>query len=148
MSDQSTLLRQLLAAREQWVDVAPGKAVRFRRPLEGEMEAMFRTVDGRRSFRVGLDDVRRCAVDWRGFTEADLLGAAVGGSDPLPFDSEVFGAAIGDNLDWLQAAIEGLGEMIVTRMAARAEARGNSGATSTPPPAPKVATSSSTSPTP
>lgn len=138
MSDASPLLRQLLANRQQWADVAPGKAVLLRRPLEGELERYFTTVDGRRTFRVRLDDLCACAVDWRGFTEADLLGAGIGNSDPLPFDAEVFRAAMGDNLDWLQAALEALQAAIVARMEARASARGNSSATSTQPPAPTV----------
>lgn len=144
MSDFAALLAQLQAQREQWIDVAPDKAVRMRRPLEGDMESLFRTVDGRRVFRVGLADVVRCAVDWRGFTEADLLGAGIGNNDVLPFSAEVCGQALGDNLDWLQAAIEGLSQMIVQRLEQRATARGNSPATSTPPAAPTVASSTST----
>ena len=38
----AALIAQLLAAREQWVDLAPGKAVKFRRPMEGDFEGMFR----------------------------------------------------------------------------------------------------------
>lgn len=142
MSDASPLLRQLLAQREKWVDVAPGKAVRLRRPAEGETGDFLRTgADGVRNFRIGVDEVKRCAVDWRGFTEADLLGAGIGNSDPLPFDAEVFALAVGDNLDWLQACGAALSQMIVDRLEARAAARGNSPATSTPQPATAVASS-------
>ncbi len=140
MSDSQPLIRQLLAQRECWVDVAPGKAIKFRRPLEGEMDAFFDTVGGRRVFRVRLAEVRRCAVDWRGFTEADVLGAGIGNDDPLPWDAEVFALAVGDNLDWLQACMEGLSDQIVRRLEARTDARGNSSATSAPPPAPTVGT--------
>ncbi len=138
MSEHSALIRQLLAAREHWVDIEAGKAVKFRRPLEGEFEGMFRGTP--RRFRVLLEDVRRFAIDWRGFTEADLLGKGVGNDDPLPFDAEVWGLAVGDNLDWLQAAAAGLEDILAKRLESRLAARGNSSATSTPStPAPTVA---------
>lgn len=141
MSDMAPLLRQLLAQREQWVDVAPGKAVRLRRPLEADLDGMFVTgADGRRAFRVTLADVRRCAVGWRGFTEHDLTGN--GNTDELPWDAELGAAAIGDNLDWTEAAVRGLSDLVVSRLEARVAARGNSLPTSTPQPAPTVAASS------
>lgn len=130
MSEQSALIRQLLAAREHWVDLETRKAVKFRRPLEGEFEGMFRGNPKR--FRVLLEDVQRFAIDWRGFTEADLLGKGIGNDDPLPFDAEVWRLAVGDNLDWLQAASAGLEEVLVKRLEARLAARGNLPATSTP----------------
>lgn len=141
MSDMAPLLRQLLAQRERWVDVAPGKAVRLRRPIEAELDGMFVAgADGRRAFRVTLADVRRCAVGWRGFTEHDLTGN--GNNDELPWDAEVCGLAIGDNLDWTEAAVRGLSDMVISRLEARVAARGNSLPTSTPQPAPTVAASS------
>lgn len=130
MSEHAALIRQLLAAREHWVDLEPGKAVKFRRPLEGESEGMLRGHPKR--FRVVLEDVQRFAIDWRGFTEADLLGKGIGNDDPLPFDAEVWSLAVGDNLDWLHAATAGLGDLLVKRLEARLAARGNSPATSTP----------------
>lgn len=146
--DFGALIAQLNAQRDSWVELSPGKAIKLRRPLEGDMEQMFRLVDGSRRFRIGLADVCRCAVDWRGITEADLLGAGIGNTDPLPFSPEVCTLAIGDNLDWLQAAVEGLTAAILQRIEQRATARGNSSATSTPPPTPTVATSTAaTTPT-
>ena len=133
MSEHAALIKQLLAAREHWVDLAPGKAVKFRRPMEGELEGMFRGTPKR--FNVLLEDVQRYAVDWRGFTEADLLGATVGNSDPLSFSAEVWALAVGDNLDWLQAARHGLEVVLASRIEARLTAAGNSAATSTPNPA-------------
>ena len=43
MSDHAALIKQMLAGREHWVDLAPGKKVKFR-------------------FRIGADDTGR-AVD-------------------------------------------------------------------------------------
>lgn len=126
----TALIAQLLAAREHWVDLAPGKQVKFRRPLEGDLEGMFRGTP--RRFTVALEDVQKFAVDWRGFTEADLLGPTVGNDDPLKFDAEVWALAVGDNLDWLQEARKGLEGILAARIEARLAAAGNSAATSTP----------------
>ena len=82
-----------------------------------------------------LDDLAKYAVDWRGVSEADLLGQGIGNSDPLPFDQEVWRLAVADNLVWFGAAIEGLLGAITKRLTASAEAQGNSAATSTPNPA-------------
>ena len=133
MSEHAALIKQLMAAREHWVDLAPGKAVKFRRPMEGDLEGMFRGTPKR--FSVLLEDVQRHAVDWRGFSEADLLGKGVGNDDPLPFGAEVWALAVGDNLDWLQAARAGLESVLASRIEARLAAQGNSPATSTPNPA-------------
>lgn len=133
MSDHAALIRQMLAAREHWIDLAPGKAVKFRRPMEGELEGMFRGTPKR--FNVLLEDVSKYAIDWRGFTEADLLGQGIGTSDPLAFSAEVWALAVGDNLDWLQAARRGLEAVLASRIEARLTAAGNSAATSTPKPA-------------
>ena len=114
----AALIAQLLAAREQWVDLAPGKAVKFR--------------GNPKRFAVLLADVQQYAVDWRGFSEADLLGSTVGSSDQLPFSAEVWALAIGDNLDWLQEARQGLEGILADRLEARLALRGNSPAASTP----------------
>jgi hypothetical protein len=135
MSEHSALLAQLRASRLIWIEVAEGKSVQFLRPLEAEVGKMVRAEGGRSAFRLDLEDLKRCAVDWKGFTEADLLGKGIGNDDPIPFDAEVLALALGDNLDWLQAAVEKLATAIGERMSARLAARGNSSATSTPTPA-------------
>lgn len=135
--DHAGLVRQLLSAREAWIELSPGKAVRLRRPLEGELERMFRGEPPR--FRIQLEDVVAHAVDWRGITESDLLGAGIGADEALPFDAEVWALAVGDNLDWLQAARQGLERLVADRLQARAAAQGNSAATSAPGGAPQVA---------
>jgi hypothetical protein len=116
MSEHSALLAQLRASRLIWIEVAEGKSVQFLRPLEAEVGKMVRAEGGRSAFRLDLEDLKRCAVDWKGFTE-------------------VLALALGDNLDWLQAAVEKLATAIGERMSARLAARGNSSATSTPTPA-------------
>jgi hypothetical protein len=140
--EHSALLAQLRSARTLWVDLEEGKAVQFLRPLEADVELLLQPVaGGGRGFRLGIADLRRYAVGWRGITEADLLGKPVGSDDAVSFDAEVLELVLGDNLDWLHAAIEGLTNAIVARLNARVAARGNSSATSTPgqQPAPTVA---------
>lgn len=130
MSEHAALIAQLLAAREHWIDLAPGKRVKFRRPMEGDLEGMFRGTP--RRFTVALEDVQKFAVDWQGFSEADLLGQGIGNSDALKFDAQVWALAVGDNLDWLQEARKGLEGILAARIEARLAAAGNSVATSTP----------------
>lgn len=140
--EHSALLAQLRSARTLWVDLEDGKAVQFLRPLEADVQQLLRPVDGGgRGFQLGLADLRRYATDWRGITETDLLGKGVGSDDQVSFDSEVLELVLGDNLDWLHKAIEGLTDAIVVRLNARVAARGNSSTTSTPgqPAAPMVA---------
>ena len=129
MSDHSALIAQLRSARTLWVDVAEGKAVQFLRPLEAEAVDMIRAgVAG----KLGLEDVKRCAIGWRGFSEADLLGKGIGSDDAVEFHTEVLGLALGDNLEWLEKAVTGLSSAVLERMEARIAARGNSPATSLP----------------
>lgn len=139
MSEHSALLRQLLSSREQWVDIGEGKRVKLRRPMEGELDAMFGDVGGRRALRITLADVQRLAVDWSGISEADLLGKGIGNDDALPFSADVWAVAVGDNLDWLQKCRQAIEASIVARLEQRFAARGNLPATSTPSTAPEVA---------
>jgi len=134
-ADTAALLAKLRAAREHWVEVAPGKRLKFLRPTEAEQLAFVRVQGNGRQLVVELEQVQRFAVDWAGFTEADLLGQAVGVSDAVPFDSAVFAEVIADHLEWLQPAAEGLLQLIVGHRGDQATAEKNSAATSVPGPA-------------
>lgn len=111
------LIAKVLAKREFWVDLEPGKRVKVRRPAEAEMP----------SFRGGMtpDRVARCCVGWDGFTEADLLGADVGASDPAAFSPELWETVALDNLDWLGKVSERLVASITDHLAQRKDASGN-----------------------
>ena len=69
-ADASRALQALRKGRLHWVDLAPGRRVQFRRPLETEM---YRFVGG-----VTVEHVVEFVCGWEGFTEGTLLGEAVG----------------------------------------------------------------------
>lgn len=138
------LIVALRSARESWVDVAPGKRVKIRRPTEAEFPSFLRKTEAGRGIAVELEHVQRHVVDWEGFTEADLLGPTVGVSDALPFDAAVWSEVVADHIDWMQAAAKALVQSIVDHMTAQADTAGNSAATSTPGPAAEVATTGQT----
>lgn len=141
-ADAASLIARLRAAREVWVSLpaaADGthRAVKFRRPAEAEVLALITTsAGGRRQLAVQLPTVQACAVDWRGVTEADLLGDTVGSSDAVPFDAGVWAEVVADRLDWLQPCCQGLLDAISAHMARQDDDAKNSPATSTPGPAP------------
>lgn len=139
------LIAALRSARESWVEVAPGKRLKIRRPTEAEFPAFLRKTEAGRGIAVELEHVQRHVVDWEGFSEADLLGPTVGVSDALPFDAAVWAEVVADHLEWMQPAAQALVQAIVSHLTAQADAAGNSAATSTPGPAAGVATPVQTS---
>ena len=88
------LLQRLQAARERSVDLAPGLSVRYLRPTELETISIMRGRDA------PLDVVVRHVIGWS-LTEADLLGAAVGASDPAECTDELRREVFADHADWL-----------------------------------------------
>ncbi len=88
------LIAKLLAQRESWVEVEPGRRIKVRRPDESEM------VDFRGGMSVDL--MLRHVVGWEGFTEADILGASVGASDPVAFDAALFATIARDHMAWFE----------------------------------------------
>lgn len=89
------LIARALEQRDTWVDLGGGQRVRVRRPPAAEMFAF-----GRAS---KADLFLRCVVGWEGFTEASVLGAAVGASDPIPFDVELWLVLALDRMEWIGA---------------------------------------------
>lgn len=110
------LLAQLRKRREKTVDLGEGLSVTFLRPREGEMGPLFQGDGEARVMRVQLEQVCRCVVGWSGFTEATLLGAGVGSSDPLPFDAAVWAEIVTDRVEWFglvsQAILDSMVEHI------------------------------------
>lgn len=83
----AAIVKRMREQRMQWVELGNDKAVRIIRPSEvdvGEHLVRHGTV------LVTHAHVVMFAQDWRGFTEADLLGAALGASDPLVFDKDLW----------------------------------------------------------
>lgn len=79
---QALLIKRLRDQRLRWVDLGAGLRVQVLTLRETELPQL-RT-------REVVDIVCDQAVDWSGFTEATLLGAHDGSSDPLPFTAEVW----------------------------------------------------------
>jgi hypothetical protein len=104
-------LRALREQRRFWVDLQGGLRVQLQRPLEAEMP--------RFTAGVQVEDVAACAVDWAGFTEASLIGPA-GNSEPLPFDADLWGEYVRDNLDAVQACANALAEAITAHLQRKA----------------------------
>lgn len=99
MSASATVLA-LRRQREHSVDLGGGKKVTFLRPPEVEMTALLHGDGESRIWKVDIAEVRKYVCGWSGFTEADLLGASVGSSDPLAFDPELWSELVNDNVQW------------------------------------------------
>ncbi|PTT75431.1 hypothetical protein DBR42_28940 [Pelomonas sp. HMWF004] len=69
--------------------------------------------------------VCRQAVGWRGITEAELLGAVVGSSDPVEFSTDLWAEVVRDRADWLGTCSVHLMEQINGHLQAKAEQRKN-----------------------
>ena len=121
----SRLITQLRAQRQSWVDLAPGKRVQIIRPAESQISEFLRTTGNGRSLVVELAQVCKYTVGWDGITEADLLGAAVGACDPVPFDSELWAEVVADRSEWLNRVAIGLSESITNYFNKKAEAEKN-----------------------
>jgi hypothetical protein len=119
------LITQLRAQRQTWVDLAPGKRVQIIRPAESEIGDFFRVTNGDRSMVCGLDQVAKFVTGWDGITEADLLGAAVGASDAVPFDAALWAEVVADRSDWLKLVAAALLDAIVRHFDQKAEAEKN-----------------------
>lgn len=100
----ATLLEKLRAQRESSAEVEPGKSFTVRRPLAAHMHKL----------RAGVTPELVCehVTGWAGITEADLLGAAVGASDPAPFAAELASEVLCDHPEWLEEVTRKLVAMV------------------------------------
>lgn len=121
--ESSALIKALLGQRESWCELGDGLAVKLRRPAESEMPAFYRGVS--------VESLKTYTVDWRGFTEATLLGQAVGASDALPFDADVWAALMPDRIDWVEACSAHLVDQITKHVEAHDRFAKNSPPSST-----------------
>jgi len=122
MSDDATvaaLMRRVLEARRQWIDVGAGAALQIQRPAEAEL------VGGLRP-----EAIAATVVGWRGVTLAHVLGAAATDaecSQAAPFAPELAAEVMRDNATWLMRVAEALTDAIQQHAAAREAVAGNSG---------------------
>jgi hypothetical protein len=121
----SRLIKQLRAQRQSWVDLEPGKRVQIIRPAEIEVQQFFRMEGGLRTMAAELPQVTKFVTDWAGITEADLLGAAVGASDAVPFDADLWAEVVADRSAWLKTVSSALIDAIVKHFESKAQAEKN-----------------------
>lgn len=106
--------------REKWVDIDEGKRILFRRPTESEMGAHLEGNGEDRTWVIRNDDVFKYVIGWEGYTEADILGAAVGSSDLLPFDAELFREFSLDDVGMLGKVAKGILDSILSYISQKA----------------------------
>jgi len=112
------LIAQILAQREAWVDLEPGKRAKIRRPPESD----FYKLRG----ELSIDTILACTVDWDGFIEADLLPAGVGGGSAVAFDAELWCTVASDRTEWLAPLSSALMGLVMAHVDKKAEAAKNS----------------------
>lgn len=116
------VLALLKKRREKTVDLGDGRKVKFLRPSEIEYGRMLKpdpTDPSKATWVVGVDDVKRCVFDWEGFTEASILGAEIGSSDPVPFDPELFAELATDQIEWVTKVANAILESVVENIEQR-----------------------------
>jgi hypothetical protein len=108
--DAAEMIRRVLASRQSWfeLDDPPRRALLLQRPAELQLMAWRDNL----SVMTMPEHVMNVVVGWRGFTEADLLGPAVGSSDEQPFSVELFKLWAADNLMEVTAAGKRVFEMV------------------------------------
>ena len=117
----ASLVERLRAQREFWVPLDEAKPqglrVRLIRPQETGMHKLL----------LGLDAAKLAehTTGWDGFSEADLIGAALGSSDPLPFDAGAWAEVLADRADWFAVLAKAMQDAIVKHLEARDAASKN-----------------------
>ena len=103
--------------RAFWTQLPGGQRVRMLRPVESDL---YRHAHG-----VTVDAVCTAACGWEGFSEATLLGAAIGASDPLPFDAALWSAYVRDNVAAAKVCVNALAEAISQHLLSQDETAKN-----------------------
>lgn len=88
-----SLIDKLRAKRQAWIELDQGLKVLVRRPPECEFTKLVNGLD--------TQDAAGYVVGWDGMTEAVLLGPAIGSSDPIPFDKDLWLEASQDRAEWI-----------------------------------------------
>jgi hypothetical protein len=114
--------------RERWLSLdeekTGGRALLLRRPQP--LELMAYTDQGKMTADSSMRMARDAVVNWRGFTEATLLGAAIGGDTEVEFSREAFAEWLGDNPEELQRISRQVLELVNSHNEAKAETAKNS----------------------
>lgn len=108
----ASLEERLREQRRVWVPLADGRRrIRFTRPLVTQLHTLANGIT--------IDKVVQYVDGWEGFTEADILGAAVGSADPAEFSEALFAAWVADDLDVLSLVSEAIAEAVRQLMESR-----------------------------
>lgn len=124
------LIAQILGQRDSWcvlrpaADGKPALRVKLRRPPEAELGRFGKSTERPFQDRL-LASVVDAAQGWEGFTEEDLLGESIGGSDPVPFDRELWAVVIADRTAWMSACMVHLADEIGQHLERRAAVEKN-----------------------
>ena len=118
------LLKKMRALRQSSVDLGNGRAMVILRPTDLQVSRdIIRPAqrDGVAVFDIVFDTDRlhQHVVDWRGFTEADLLQN--GSNDPVDYAPELAQEALACNVGWLTAVLTALQTAVTDQLAARAQ---------------------------
>ena len=110
--DEAALIARMEEQRTRWATLPDGKRVQFRRPLETELS----------KFRSGVDIEHLCeyVCGWDGFTEADLLGPAIGASDAVAFTPKLWARLVRDRIDYVQPVAQAMVAAITEHLASKA----------------------------
>lgn len=117
-----TLLAKMAGQREAWVDLPGGQRVQYRRPLEVDLPRL--------AAGVTPELVCEYVCGWDKFTEADLLGPAVGSSDAVAFAPELWAAYVRDRVDVLQIVARAMASTVTEFLLKRQAEAKNSGPSS------------------
>ena len=98
--------------------MAPGKKVFFARPPETDMRSMLTVKPGEETgvWNVNLEHVQKYATGWSGFTEADVMGAAIGASDEIAFDQDLWSEMVADNIEWMQKMAAAILDSVIAHL--------------------------------
>ena len=113
----ASLADKLRAQREGRVEVMPGKWVRFLRPPEIDFVRL----------RGGVlaEHVCEYVTGWDGITEADVLGAGIGASDPAEFSPELWAEYARDRVDVVGKVAQAIADAITLHLEQRSAAAKN-----------------------
>src|SRR5574343_637511 len=118
--DYTALIARMDEQRAQWLDLVdfPGKRLRFLRPLETDIHGM-----RAKTLRDIAESAAEFVDDWSGFTEATLLGDAVGSDQPVAFHRALFVRWLRDRTEVVAALGEAIKASIDAYVAARDQSR-------------------------
>lgn len=109
------LIAKLRAARERWLELAPGKRVCIRRPGEVSLAKL--------GGRIDVEQLCGNVVAWDGITEADLFPGASEVS--VPFDAALWAEVIVDRADWAGKVASETVTMVTEHVGKREAISGN-----------------------